>query len=156
LICWTTTVGAAVVRSADPNFYWSDGGFMSAAPVDIAATFDGRCGIRQRRGGVPVAEADPARLHRAEAAPNLRQLMIVVDGSIDVGLRREDHHVGAAILGGRCSPTDPVSGARDRGRHATGVSGESCRVRRRYQPPDVAVVEPARGPGQIPTGGKRS
>jgi hypothetical protein len=26
---------------ADPTFYWNDGGWMTSAPVDIAATFDG-------------------------------------------------------------------------------------------------------------------
>jgi hypothetical protein len=71
---------------ADPNFYWNDGGFLASAPVDIAATFDGamwesasvesafKWQGRRIRPGFTV----PKRHH------NLRQLMIVVGGQIDV------------------------------------------------------------------------
>jgi len=71
---------------ADPSFYWNDGGFMTTAPVDITATFDGAMWHstqvepdfqwrgRRIRPGFTV----PRRHH------NLRQLMIVVGGSIDV------------------------------------------------------------------------
>jgi mannose-6-phosphate isomerase-like protein (cupin superfamily) len=71
---------------ADPNFYWNDGGFMASAPVDITATLDGAMwhsttvepefGWRGRR--IRPGFVVPKRHH------NLRQLMIVVGGSVDV------------------------------------------------------------------------
>jgi mannose-6-phosphate isomerase-like protein (cupin superfamily) len=71
---------------ADPAFYWSEGGLMTTAPVDIAATFDGAMwhstnvepafGWRGRR--IRPGFTVPKRHH------NLRQLMIVVGGSVDV------------------------------------------------------------------------
>jgi mannose-6-phosphate isomerase-like protein (cupin superfamily) len=77
---------------ADPSFYWNDGGFMTTAPVDITATFDGAMWRstqveadfqwrgRRLRPGFTV----PRRHH------NLRQLMIVVGGSIDVVYGADD------------------------------------------------------------------
>jgi hypothetical protein len=71
---------------ADPTFYWNDGGWMTSAPVDIAATFDGAMWAstnverefkwrgRKIRPGFTV----PKRHH------NLRQLMILVGGELDV------------------------------------------------------------------------
>jgi hypothetical protein len=71
---------------ADPSFYWNDGGFMTAAPVDIAANFDGamwhstnvEAAFRWRGRRIRAGFTVPKRHH------SLRQLMIVVDGSIDV------------------------------------------------------------------------
>jgi mannose-6-phosphate isomerase-like protein (cupin superfamily) len=82
----------------DPSFYWNDGGFMSTAPVDIAATFDGamwhstnvEAAFRWRGRRIRPGFTVPKRHH------NLRQLMIVVDGSIDVayGAQAEDGEDG--------------------------------------------------------------
>jgi len=85
---------------ADPSFYWNDGGFMTTAPVDIAATFDGamwhstnvEAAFRWRGRRIRAGFTVPKRHH------NLRQLMIVVDGSIDVAYGdagQESQHVGA-------------------------------------------------------------
>lgn len=75
-----------VVSAADRNFYWADGGFLSAAPVDVAATFDGAMwtsdvldpafGMRARR--ISPGFTVPLRHH------SRRQLMIVVDGELVV------------------------------------------------------------------------
>jgi hypothetical protein len=71
---------------ADPTFYWNGGGWMTSAPVDIAATFDGamwgsdhverefKWRGRKIRPGFTV----PKRHH------NLRQLMILVGGELDI------------------------------------------------------------------------
>ena len=76
----------------DPSFYWNDGGFMTTAPVDIAATFDGamwhstnvEAAFRWRGRRIRPGFTVPKRHH------NLRQLMIVVDGSIDVAYGDHD------------------------------------------------------------------
>jgi hypothetical protein len=85
---------------ADPSFYWNDGGFMTNAPVDIAATFDGamwhstnvEAAFRWRGRRIRAGFTVPKRHH------NLRQLMIVVDGLIDVAYGdhgEENQRVGA-------------------------------------------------------------
>jgi hypothetical protein len=84
--------------AADPSFYWNDGGFMPTAPVDITATFDGAMwhstnvepdfkwrGRRIRPGFIV-----PKRHH------NLRQLTIVVGGSIEVEYGEGDDAQGVA------------------------------------------------------------
>jgi mannose-6-phosphate isomerase-like protein (cupin superfamily) len=71
---------------ADPSFYWNAGGFMSTAPVDIAATFDGamwhsvevESAFQWRGRRIRQGFTVPLRHH------NLRQLMIVVGGRVDV------------------------------------------------------------------------
>lgn len=71
---------------ADPSFYWHDGGFMTTAPVDITATFDGAMwhstnvepAFKWRGRRIRPGFTVPTRHH------NLRQLMIVVGGSADV------------------------------------------------------------------------
>jgi mannose-6-phosphate isomerase-like protein (cupin superfamily) len=76
----------------DPSFYWNDGGFMTTAPVDIAATFDGamwhstnvEAAFRWRGRRIRPGFTVPKRHH------NLRQLMIVVAGSIDVAYGDHD------------------------------------------------------------------
>ena len=71
---------------ADPSFYWNDGGFMTSAPVDIAATFD-----RTMWGSVNVEAAFKWRGRRIRPGftvpkrhHNVAQLMIVAGGQIDV------------------------------------------------------------------------
>jgi len=83
------------VDEADATFYWADGGFVTAAPVDMAATFDGAIwsstnleppfGMRGRRlrAGFTV----PTRHH------NLDQLMVVVAGEMTVDVAGEKHTV---------------------------------------------------------------
>lgn len=76
----------------DPSFYWNDGGFMTTAPVDITATFDGamwhstnvEAAFRWRGRRIRPGFTVPKRHH------NLRQLMIVVAGSIDVAYGDHD------------------------------------------------------------------
>ena len=76
----------------DPSFYWNDGGFMTTAPVDITATFDGamwhstnvEAAFRWRGRRIRPGFTVPKRHH------NLRQLMIVVAGSIDVAYGDDD------------------------------------------------------------------
>jgi hypothetical protein len=71
---------------ADPSFYWNDGGFMTTAPVDITATFDGamwhstnvESAFKWRGRRIRAGFIVPKRHH------NLRQLTIVVGGSIEV------------------------------------------------------------------------
>ncbi len=71
---------------ADPSFYWNDGGFMTTAPVDITATFDGAMwhstqvepAFKWRGRRIRADFTVPRRHH------NIRQLMIVIGGSIDV------------------------------------------------------------------------
>jgi mannose-6-phosphate isomerase-like protein (cupin superfamily) len=72
--------------SADATFYWNDGGFMTAAPVDIAATFDGA--MWRSTDVEPAFKWQGRRIRPEFTVPkrhhNLRQLMIVVAGQLDV------------------------------------------------------------------------
>jgi hypothetical protein len=85
---------------ADPSFYWNSGGFMATAPVDITATFDGamwhstnvEAAFKWRGRRIRPGFIVPKRHH------NLRQLTIVVGGSIEVeygeGDAAETKHIG--------------------------------------------------------------
>ena len=78
---------------ADPSFYWNDGGFMTTAPVDITATFDGAMwhstnvepAFKWRGRRIRAGFIVPKRHH------NLRQLTIVVGGSIEVECGADDY-----------------------------------------------------------------
>jgi hypothetical protein len=82
---------------ADPSFYWNDGGFMTTAPVDITATFDGAMwhstnvepAFKWRGRRIRPGFIVPKRHH------NLRQLTIVVGGSIEVEYGEGDAAQGA-------------------------------------------------------------
>jgi mannose-6-phosphate isomerase-like protein (cupin superfamily) len=71
---------------ADPTFYWNEGGFMAAAPVDIAATFDGA--MWHSTSVEPAFKWQGRRMRPEFTVPkrhhNLRQLMIVVAGQLDI------------------------------------------------------------------------
>jgi mannose-6-phosphate isomerase-like protein (cupin superfamily) len=71
---------------ADATFYWNDGGFLMAAPVDIAATFDGA--MWRSTNVEPAFKWQGRRIRPDFTVPkrhhNLRQLMIIVGGQIDV------------------------------------------------------------------------
>lgn len=77
------------VSAATPNFYWNDGGFLSAAPVEVASTFAGAISsttvldpwFQMRAVRVAPDFVIPTRHH------NLRQLTIVIDGEIEVTSR---------------------------------------------------------------------
>jgi mannose-6-phosphate isomerase-like protein (cupin superfamily) len=77
---------------ADPSFYWNDGGFMTTAPVDITATFGGA--MWHSTNVEPEFKWRGRRIRPGFTAPkrhhNLRQLMIVVGGSIDVEYGEDD------------------------------------------------------------------
>jgi hypothetical protein len=71
---------------ADPTYYWNDGGFMTTAPVDIAATFDGA--MWQSTKVEPAFKWRGRRIRPNFAIPkrhhNLRQLVILVGGEMAV------------------------------------------------------------------------
>lgn len=70
----------------DPTFYWNDGGFAASAPVDIEATFDGA--MWASTNVEPAFKWRGRRIAPGFVVPkrhqNLRQLMIVSGGQIDV------------------------------------------------------------------------
>lgn len=74
------------LSAADPSFYWNDGGFMRAAPVDVPATFAGAIWSSDRID--PWFQMRPRKVKPDFTIPlrhhNFRQLMIVIDGDIDV------------------------------------------------------------------------
>lgn len=88
------------LQQDDPSFYWNDGGFLRNAPVDIEATFDGA--IWASANVEPAFKWRARRIQPGFVVPrrhqNLRQLMIVAGGQIDVEYGadlRETQQVGA-------------------------------------------------------------
>jgi quercetin dioxygenase-like cupin family protein len=87
------------VSAEDPSFYWSEGGFMTSAPVDVAATFDGAMWTSNKLD--PWFQARPTKVKAGFTIPlrhhNLRQLMLLIDGEIDVeyDLGEGTQHVAA-------------------------------------------------------------
>ncbi|MFT4262940.1 MAG: hypothetical protein QM572_06145 [Nocardioides sp.] len=74
------------VTPEDPSFYWNDGGFMTAAPVDVAATFDGAMWASEKID--PWFQMQPRKIAPGFTVPlrhhNMRQMMIVIDGEMNV------------------------------------------------------------------------
>ena len=80
------------VDQDDPNAYWNGGGFLSGAPVNAAATFDGAMWASVKVD--PNFQWRGRRIRAGFTVPkrhqNMRQLVIVTAGAVDVECGEDD------------------------------------------------------------------
>ncbi len=89
-----------------PSYFWIDGGSLSDAPIDFAATFDGAMWMSKKPIDIPAFNRNPLRVRAHFTVPrhhhNFDEMIFVFEGEYSIDYGEGDERATVRVGPGDC------------------------------------------------------